>query len=90
MSVPLNTFSMESLHISLGVSHGENQFYNSGYPLHGTPSLGGNIYHHSNIPYHTSVSSETSIMMPVKTSLNQLNGGYYLPEQRQGVNQDHS
>jgi hypothetical protein len=90
MSVPMITFSMVSPHISPGISHGENQFYDSGYSLYGTPSKRGNIYHHSNIPYHTSVSSETSIMMPVKTSLNQLNGGYYLPEQGQGVNQDHS
>jgi hypothetical protein len=35
MSVPLNTFSMASPHVSSGVSYGENQFYGSGYPLHG-------------------------------------------------------
>jgi hypothetical protein len=90
MSFPLNTFSMVSPHVSPGVSYGENQFYGSGYPLHGTPSQGGNIYPHSNSPYHTSVSSQTSVMMPIQTSLNQLNGGYYLFGQGQGVNQDPS
>jgi hypothetical protein len=90
MSVPLNTFPWRVLIYPRVSSHGENQFYGSGYPLYGTPSQGGNIYHHSNIPYHTSISSQTSVMMPIQTSLNQLNGGYYLPGQGQGVNQDPS
>jgi hypothetical protein len=90
MSVPLNTFSMVSPHVSPGVSYGENQFYGSGYPLHGSPSQGGNIYPHSNNPYHTSIFSQTSVMIPIQTSLNQLNGGYYLSRQGQGVNQDPS
>jgi hypothetical protein len=79
MTFPLNDFFVETLHISPGVSHGENPFYGSGYPLYGTPSQGGNIYHYSNISYHTSVSSQNSIMMLVQIYLNQLNGGYYLP-----------
>jgi len=87
MSVPPNTFSMASPHVSPGVSYGENQFYDSGYPLHGSPSQGGNIYPHSNNPYQTSISLQTSMMIPVQTSLNQLNGGYYLPRKGQGVNQ---
>jgi hypothetical protein len=90
VSVPLNTFSVASPHISLGVSHGQNHFYDLGYPLYGTPSQGGNIYHHSNIPYHTFVSSQTSVMMLIQTSLNRLNGGYYLLRQGHEVNQDPS
>jgi hypothetical protein len=90
MLVPSNTFSMSIPHISLGVSYGENQFYGSVYSLHETPSQGRNIYPHSNSPYHTFVSSQTSVMMPVQTSLNQLNEGYYLSGQGQGVNQDPS
>jgi hypothetical protein len=91
MSVPLNTnFSVESPHIFPGVSQRENQFYSLGYPVYGTPSQGGNIYHHSNIPYHTSVSSQTLVMMLIHTSMNQLNGGYYLFGQGHRVNQDPS
>jgi hypothetical protein len=90
MSVPLNTFSMESPHVSPDVSYRENQFYGLGYPLHGSPSQGGNIYPHSNNPYHTSFFSYTSVMMPVQTSANQLNRGYYLSEKIKGVNQDPS
>jgi hypothetical protein len=90
MSVPSNTFPMTGPHVSPGISYGENQFYGSGYPLYGTPSQGGNIYPHSNSPYHTSISSQTSVMMPIHTSSNQLGGGYYLSGQGQGVNQDPS
>jgi hypothetical protein len=90
MSVPSNTFSMVSPHVSPGVSYGENQFYGSGYLLHRSSSQGGNIYPHSNNPYHTSVFSQTLVMMPIQTSLNQLNEGYYLSGQGQGVNQDPS
>jgi hypothetical protein len=90
MSVPSNTFSMASSHVYPSVSYKENQFYGSGYPLYGTPSQEGNIYHHLNIPYHTSISLQNSEMMPVQTSLNQLNGGYDLSGQGQGVNQDPS
>jgi hypothetical protein len=42
MSVPSNTFPMTGPHVSLSISYGENQFYGLGYPLHGTPSQGGN------------------------------------------------
>jgi hypothetical protein len=57
-------------------------FYGMGYPLHGTPSHGGNIYPHLNNPYHAFVSSQTSasVMMPVQTSMDQLGGGYYLSD----------
>jgi hypothetical protein len=90
MSVPSNTFPMVGPHVSPGISYRENQFYGSGYPLHGTPSHGGNIYPHLNSPYHTSVSSQTSVMMPIQTYLDQLGGGYYLSRQGQGVNHDPS
>jgi hypothetical protein len=38
MSVPSNTFPMTGPHVSPGISYGENHFYDSGYPLYGTPS----------------------------------------------------
>jgi hypothetical protein len=69
MSVPMNTFSMTGPQVPPSISYGENQFYSSGYPLYGTPSQGGNIYPHSNNSYPTSVSSQTSVTMPVQTSL---------------------
>jgi hypothetical protein len=77
MPVPTNTFPMVGPHVSLGFSYRGNQFYGSGYPLHGIPSHGGNLYPHLNNPYHTSISSETStsVMMPVQTSMDQLGGG---------------
>jgi hypothetical protein len=87
---PLNTLPMARPHISPGLSYGNNQFYDSSYPLYGTPSQGGNIYPHLNRPYHTSISSQTSMMMPMHTSLDQLGRGYYLSGQGQGVNQDPS
>jgi hypothetical protein len=90
MSVPSNNFPMTGPHVSPGISYRENEFYGSGYPLYGIHSKGGNIYPHSNIPYHTFVSSQTSVMMPVHTSTNQLGGGYYLFGQGQGVKQDPS
>jgi hypothetical protein len=88
MPVPTNTFPMAGPHISPGISYGENQFYGSSYPLHETPSHGGNIYPHLNNHYHTFVSSQksTSIMMHVQTSLDQLGGGHYLSRLGQGVN----
>jgi hypothetical protein len=78
--VPTNTFPMVGSHISYGISYRGNQFYGTGYPLHETPSHGGNIYPHLNNPYHTFVSSQTStsMMMPIQTSMDQLGGGYYL------------
>jgi hypothetical protein len=81
MSVPSNTFPMTSPHVSPSVSYGENQFYGSRYPLYGTPSQGGNIYLHLNSPYHNFVSWQTLVMVPIQTSLNQLNEGYYLSRQ---------
>jgi hypothetical protein len=79
MSVPLNTFSMESPHVSSGVSYRENQFYGLGYPLHETPSQGGNMHPHSNNPYHDFLSfpTSTSVSMPLQTFMNQYGGGYY-------------
>jgi hypothetical protein len=80
MSVPMNTFSMIGLHIPSGISYRGNQFYGSGYPLHRTPSHGGNIYSHLNNPYHTFSSSQTSssLMIPIQNSMDQIGGGYYL------------
>jgi hypothetical protein len=71
MPVPTNTFPMAGPHISTGLSYGGNQFYGLRYPLHVTPSHGGNIYPHLNNPYHTSVSSQNSMMMPIQTSMDQ-------------------
>jgi len=82
ISVPTKTIPIAGLHMSFGISYGGNQFYGTSYPLHGTPSHGGNIYPHLNNPYHTSVSSQTSVMMPIQTSMDQLDGGYYLAGQR--------
>jgi hypothetical protein len=90
MSVLLNTFSMASPHVSPGVSYWENQFYGSGYPLHGSPSQGGNMYPHSNNPYHAFVSSQTFtlVSMPLQPFMDWYGGGYY--PGGQGVNQDPS
>jgi hypothetical protein len=73
VSVPMNNFPMEGPHISLGISYRGNQFYGSGYPIHGTHSHGGNIYPHLNNPYHTFVSSHTytSLMMLIQTCMDQ-------------------
>jgi hypothetical protein len=59
MPVPTNTLPMAGPHMSSSISYGGNQFYGMGYPLHGTPSHGGNTYPHLNNPYHTFVSSQT-------------------------------
>jgi hypothetical protein len=70
------------------ISYEGNQFCDTGYPLHRTPSHGGNIYPHLNNTYHDFVSSQTSnlVMMPIKKSMDQLGGGYYLSGQGHGVN----
>jgi hypothetical protein len=68
MSFLSNTFSMTGSQLPPGLSYGENQFYGSRYPLYGTPLQGGNIYPHLNNPYPTSVSSHTSVTMPIQTS----------------------
>jgi hypothetical protein len=57
MPVPTNTFPMVGPHMSSVISYRGNHFYGMGYPLHGTPSHGGNIYPHLTNPYHTFVSS---------------------------------
>jgi hypothetical protein len=92
MPVPMNTSPMAGPHMSFGISYGGNQFYGTGYPLHGTPSHGDNIYPHLNNPYHAFVSPWASalVMMHVQTSMDQLGKGYYLYGQGQGVNQDPS
>jgi hypothetical protein len=80
MKNPTNNFPMVGPHLSSSISYGRNQFYGSGYPLHETPSDGGNIYPHLNNPYHTSISSQTStpLMMHIQTSMDQLGEGYYI------------
>jgi hypothetical protein len=50
MSVPMNTFPMEDLHLFYGVSFGGSQFYSMGNPLYEVPSSRGNIYLHKQIP----------------------------------------
>jgi hypothetical protein len=57
MSIPSYTFSITSPQVPPGILYGENQFYGSSYPLNGTPSQGGNIYHHLNNSYPTSFPS---------------------------------
>jgi hypothetical protein len=73
MPVPMRTFPMVGLYISSCILYRVNQFYGSVYPLYETPSHGGNIYSHLNNPY-TFLSSQTSssVMMPVKNSMDQL------------------
>jgi hypothetical protein len=44
MPVPMKIFPMAGPHISPGIPYRGNQFYSSGYPLHGTPSHGDNLY----------------------------------------------
>jgi hypothetical protein len=78
MPVPTNTLPMAGLHMSSGISYRGNQFYGTCYPLHGTPSYGGNIHPHLNNLCHAFVSSQTSamVMMHVQTSMDQLGRGY--------------
>jgi hypothetical protein len=57
MPVPTNALPMASLYSSSGISYGGNQFYDTGYPLHETPSYGDSIYPHLNNPYHVFFSS---------------------------------
>jgi hypothetical protein len=90
MLVPLNMFSMTGPQLPPGLSYGENQFYGSVYPLYGIPSLGGNIYPHSNNPHPTSVSSQTSVAMPVQTSSDHFGVNQHLSRLAQEVYQDPS
>jgi hypothetical protein len=76
MSIPLNTFSMTGPKVPPGISHGENQFYGLRYPIYGTPSQGGNIYHHSKNYYLTSFPSQTLVMMHVQTSSDHFSTSY--------------
>jgi hypothetical protein len=82
MTIPMNTFSMESPHMSSGISYRGNQFYGMSYPLHGTHSHRGNIYPHLTNPYHAFVYSHTSasLMIPVQKYMDQLGRGYFLLE----------
>jgi hypothetical protein len=61
----------------LGIPYGENQFYSLGYPIYGTHSQGGNIYPHLNSSYPTSVSSQTSVMIPVQSSSDHFSPRYH-------------
>jgi hypothetical protein len=90
MSVPSNTFSMIGPQVPPGLSYGENQFYGLGYPPYRTPSQGGNIYPHSNNSYHTSVSSQTLVMIPLQTSSDYFDISHHFSGQGQGVPQDPS
>jgi hypothetical protein len=80
MSVPTNTFPMDDLHLSYGVSSGGIYFYSMGNPLHKVPSSRGNMYPYLNNTYHAFVSSQkyTSVSMPLQPFMNQYGGGYYL------------
>jgi hypothetical protein len=80
MLVPTNTLPMAGPHMSSGISCGGNQFYSMGYPLHETPSHGGNTYPPLNNPYNTFIPSQTyaSVMIHVQTYMDQLGRGYYL------------
>jgi hypothetical protein len=79
MPVPTNTFLMEDLLLSSGVSSRGSQFYSMGNPLHGVPSSGGNIYPHLSNPCHVAFSSQaiSSVMMPLQPFMNQFGGGYH-------------
>jgi hypothetical protein len=88
MSVPLNTFSAPGPQVPPGLPYGDNQFYNSGYPPYGTHSQGSNIYPHSNNSYPTSVSLQTSMMMPIQTSSDHLGINHHVSGPGQGVYQD--
>jgi hypothetical protein len=92
MSVPTNTFPMEDLHLSSGVSSSGSYFYSMGNPPHELPSPGGNIYPHMSNPCHVSFSSQaaSSVSIPLQPFMNQYGGGYYHVGQGQGVNQDPS
>jgi hypothetical protein len=92
MSVPTSIFPMENLHLSSGVSSRGSYFYSMGNPLHKVPSSGGNMYPHSNNPYHAFVSSQksTSMSMPLQPFMNHYGGGYYPFGRGQSVNQDPS
>jgi hypothetical protein len=90
MSIPSKNISMTGPHMSSGISYGENQFYGSGYPIYETPSQGGNIYHHLNNSYPTSIPSQALVMMLVQTSSEHFSAIYHPSGQGQGVHQDPS
>jgi hypothetical protein len=92
MLVPMNTFPMEDLHLSSGVSSRGSQFYSMGNPLHEVPSSGGNIYPHLSNPCHVTFSSQatSSVMMPLQPFMNQFGGGYFPTGQGHGVYQNPS
>jgi hypothetical protein len=90
LSVPMNTFPMKNLHPSSSISYEGSQFYGMSYPLHESPSSGGNVYPQPNNPCHAFLSSQTSasVMMPLQTSMDQLRGGYYPARQEHGGDQN--
>jgi hypothetical protein len=87
MLVPTNSFSMENLPLTFGVSSRGSQFYNMGNPFHRVPSSGGNIYPHLSNPCHVAFSSQaaSSVMMPLQPFINQFGGGYYHVGKGHGV-----
>jgi hypothetical protein len=90
MPFPTNTFPITDLHLSSSISYGGSQFYIPGYPLHGIPSFGGNLYPHLSNPCHDFFSLQTfdSVMMPLQTSMNQVGRGYHPVRQGHGVYQN--
>jgi hypothetical protein len=90
MSVPSNIFPMTGPQMPPSISYEENQFYGLGYPIYETSSQGGNIYHHSNNSYLTSIPSQASVMMPIQTSLEHFSASYHPFGQGRGVHWDPS
>jgi hypothetical protein len=92
MSVPRNTFPMEDLRPSSGVSSRGSYFYSMGNPPHEVPSPGENIYPHVSNPCHVTFSSQvaSSVLILLQPFMNQYGGGYCPAEQGQAVNQDPS
>ena len=92
MSVPTNTFPMDDLHLSSGVSSGASYFCSMGNPPHEVPSSGENIYPHMSNPCHVSFSSQVAslVSMPLHPCMNQYGGGYNPIEQGYGVYQNPS
>jgi hypothetical protein len=72
MLVPMNTFPMEDLHLSSGVSSEGIYFYSMGNPLHEVPLSGGNIYPHMSNPSHDAFSSQVAslVSMPLQSFMN--------------------
>jgi hypothetical protein len=76
MSAPMNTFPMEDLHLSSGVSSWGSYFY-MGNPPHEFTSFGGKIYPHMSNLGHVAFSSQESFLVsiPLQLFMNQYGGG---------------